>query len=241
MPILNLKEYQDDSELMSLMLTSIMCFPAEVQERSQFQARHLLRIAAESYDKQIEKIGTEDHVKLAIHIGNWLGEQVANCGGWTTLANGTIGPGEHLQIGKDILKERERGIVIGIVLQLAIEKKVGISKAAAIRKESHVPEMRKESNGVWEPTIQNDGFVYKTLWLKKKFKHVAHLWAAYVLTCEKEPGYPGLLRFGNAKSDNFKEFVNMADSILEQGVTAIPPRGPRKTILDPANIWRIVL
>ena len=71
---------------------------------------------------------------------------------------------------------------------------------------------------------------------KKEFRPVAHLWAALRLheALTSQP-YGSLLR------DSIIEFLGIAKSIQEFGLNHVQDnwKGPRETLLDPDNIWRV--
>jgi hypothetical protein len=214
MPILDLSKHP--LELQLLNITAIMCWPSDKQEHNNYILQELLGLAATQYCNSIILNGKDD-LEASRNIGSWLGKMIYEFGGWPSLADATVGPGQKKSPIERIEGRITRGIIIGRLFFDALLCRDGISKSAArFCSDKNIQALKQY--GVQEKRIfyhpQN---LHSRVW--PQYKDSAHLWATFIQGNFKMPitssRYFPLDEFDMGIFSGIKDFVGMSEQFRQ--------------------------
>ncbi|MCP3929207.1 MAG: hypothetical protein GY705_08925 [Bacteroidetes bacterium] len=229
-------ELSGSLDLASLHLTALMCFPDSIKKQKSCTLRGLFAIHADSFSEQIEKAEkTGTAHKLSGQIGKQLGKEILDYGGWGALANIVLGTGQKKGLVEDIREQYKQGIWAGEVLRLAIDRRVGITKACQILSSDENQVVLKNHN-----LQKHQKWSYMSIYrLFKKFRSVSHLWAAFICR-DRTPKYPKRwIRFDECSTGGLNEFLEIAELFRKGAAKRLSITGPNKPVLPPDSTWKV--
>jgi hypothetical protein len=242
-----LKLTKSSKELQLLNITAIMCFPSEKEEdkRRYWSLKQWLGIAADQFNRIAKKEGYSE--ELSKHIGAWLGGAIFHVGSWPALANAVIGPKQKKPPANEAsFYMKKHGIITGYILKDILKIGGGISTAA---KRFCVDEKHRLSKkiGIELPNYTPD-LIHEKIWNEKKYKDVAHLWAAFFDGCLKPKKPHRFLPLDQFKYDRLshyepqglKGFIRLSEIYWKTGVNYYPPN-KQKSLLDKETTWKFII
>jgi hypothetical protein len=237
MPVLNLQGM--DQRLQLLNITSVMCYPSKkyIEKRRSWLLRSLLGIAGEEYLEMI-KITPDNKKKASRFLGRWLSDAIFNLGGWHQLAYYSVGPGQKKSPAKEVEDTLHQGRITGWMLLNILLDGGGVSTCAERLCSDEAVAQFKEREEIHPNQDINN--IMDKIW--PRYKAAAHLWAAFVANKNKAPS--NLHRFlpmEQFEPGGLKGFLDLAEGYKQLGEQYMPPRGPRKPLLDKNTNWQINL
>lgn len=217
-------------EIAEAYITARMCFPRAEDNYRRWMARALLDLAAET-----QSIGAS--AEEIEGLGGWLGAALAELGdGWRLLANATSTK-QSSGIAHEAREQLRQGVLVGHVLSECILKRLRGEPASLKTERELFTEDKALSllRAAGLKPIFDPKSLERT---HRKFRPVAHLWAAYVAPPRWQYGKARWLKFGKFPG-GLRGFLNLAEEFLEAAQKPLASRGPRAPILSKEDAWRI--
>ena len=236
MPILDLSDLPEEIQLLNLI--SVMCFPSKKEDRKRryLTLEQLLGIAGTEHSELCKE--SPNQKELSIHIGKWLGDAIADLGSWSALANASIGHGKKKSPLEEAKDRWKQAIIVGGVFNGALANGDGISSSAKRFCSDENDAKFKEKDS--KLPVYDYRHIHNTLW--PRYRDAAHLWAAFLEIDFKEHiNKHFFFPLEEFEPGGLKGFITVAEGFRIMGESQMPPRGPRKPLLNPDSVWKITI
>lgn len=245
MPTLKLTSLPKEIQLLNI--TAVMCFPSDRDEdqRRYWSLKHWIGIAADKFVQIGEQDGYSED--LSKQIGSWLGDVIYHVGSWPALANAVIGPRQKKPPAAEARFYMEKlGIITGYILKDILKLGGGVSTAAERFVSDEKRQILKDA-GI-TPPIQTPEHIHNKIWNARRYKDVAHLWAAFFDGClkPKRPHrYLPLDQFkigglADSEPQGLEGFIRLSEIYWEKGIKYFPPKS-NKALLDKDTTWKFII
>jgi len=140
----------------------------------------------------------------------------------------------------------KHGIITGYILKDILKLGGGVSTAA----ERFVSDEKRpilKAAGI-TPPIQTPEHIHNKIWNARRYKDVAHLWAAFFDGClkpKKPHRYLPLDQFeidglSDSEPQGLQGFIRLSDIYWEEGIKYFPPKS-KNALLNKDTTWKFIL
>ncbi len=216
-------------------ISAIMAYPSQADEekRHGLALRMLLKLAAAREDSPPKEYA-ERAPEFSQLLGSTLGGLSVLHGGWSKLSEVSAGPGQKKGVEDELWDRYQRGLAIGEVLKFALFW--GLSFRGAAKQycsDDAIQRLKKTGRPqYYDPKSIANFWPF--------FQPAAHLWAALVDGERKtDPVDQYFYDITGLSGMALTTFIDWAEGYRQEAARRMPPRGPRRPIIDLNESWII--